>query len=497
MNIKPITFIAAFALIISPTTRVHTAEPNWDVIEAFFLSCTELNKMREKYGVAGDDHQGAFAATKLEKGKYYSIDAVRREFFRVSQITENFILAAKYDKTPWAVLNFDNASALDELRIEVGSFAYAIGRFMGYKEFITADGTPSRYPVFGCVGLQIFGQPYLNTESADTPKPPPIANNPSAVDTDKTNTSKPDVPGGKMMADSVPVQTPPQEAPGTAGVDSGADNAEKRSQDKNSPQTMKSNAAKAAASEKKKLAPNGASKNPEEIGTVPPQGFQNWTNTQGKTVSARFGGKQGANILLTTVSGQQHLYPIANLSPESIAQIPVPEDDDLFSDGLSTTPTTNTGVAEAKSASGAGETPPNGFWDLDVIFEGTPYAGYSATGKKFLLHLAQGTLSEAGLYDGAADGMPGPMTHAALIAFQRSKSLKHTGRFDAKLIEVLDLQGMPDNRNWAFDKAMVDRPPPQRQTPYQTRPPAGPPPEDPLFRGAIDMLGKGLQRIIE
>jgi len=501
MNIKPITFITAFALIISPTTRVHTAEPNWDVIEAFFLSCTELIKMREKYGVAGDDHQGAFATTKLEKGKYYSIDAVRREFFRVSQITEDFILAAKFDKKPWAVLNFDNASALDEIRIEAGSFAYAIGRFIGYKEFITANGTPLRYPVFSCVGLQIFGQPYLNTESADTPKPPPIADNPSKLDTESTNASKPDIPDGEMAADNAPLQTPPQEGLEKKGIGSEADNTEKRPQNKINPQKTQSNTAKAAASgKKKKLAPSGASENPEAFGPGHSQEFQNWTNTQGKTVSARFGGKQGDNILLTTVSGQQHLYPIANLSAESKAQIPDSAGDDLFSDGLSTPLATNTmatpgaepTAAVANSEQGAEEPPPNGFWSLDIIFEGTPYAGYSATGKKFLLHLAQGTLSEAGLYDGVTDGIPGPMTHKALVAFQRSKSLKNTGRFDAKLIDVLDLQGIPDNRNWVFDKATVNHPP-QRQT----RPPAGPPPEDPLFRGAIDMLGKGLQRIIE
>lgn len=52
--------------------------------------------------------------------------------------------------------------------------------------------------------------------------------------------------------------------------------------------------------------------------TLPP--IMSWTNAEGKTIRAGFGGLEGENVVLKLPNGQKVSYPLAKLSEESQAQ---------------------------------------------------------------------------------------------------------------------------------------------------------------------------------
>ena len=58
------------------------------------------------------------------------------------------------------------------------------------------------------------------------------------------------------------------------------------------------------------------------------------------------------------------------------------------------------------------------------------------------LRRAQGTLKAEGLYKGRVDGKSGPLTLAAIEAFQKQHGLKQTGWLDQATWRALDLYGM-------------------------------------------------------
>jgi hypothetical protein len=51
---------------------------------------------------------------------------------------------------------------------------------------------------------------------------------------------------------------------------------------------------------------------------LPP--IMSWTNSEGRTIRAGFGGIEGANVVLKMPNGQKIPYPIDKLSPESQKQ---------------------------------------------------------------------------------------------------------------------------------------------------------------------------------
>ena len=75
--------------------------------------------------------------------------------------------------------------------------------------------------------------------------------------------------------------------------------------------------------------------------------------------------------------------------------------------------------------------PPKKPFDLKGIFApDLPVAGEDPTTRRGALAMAQQKLKEAGLYEKPVDGDTGPITHNALIEFQRRNNLPLTARLD-------------------------------------------------------------------
>ncbi|HET9490229.1 MAG TPA: peptidoglycan-binding domain-containing protein [Methylomirabilota bacterium] len=72
-------------------------------------------------------------------------------------------------------------------------------------------------------------------------------------------------------------------------------------------------------------------------------------------------------------------------------------------------------------------------------------AGRAArTGNREQVKAAQEALKQKGFDPGAADGMMGPKTQAALKEFQKSEQLNETGRLDAETMAKLGVQAKAD-----------------------------------------------------
>jgi|GEM_PF-6035709 len=185
---------------------------------------------------------------------------------------------------------------------------------------------------------------------------------------------------------------------------------------------------------------------------------------------------------------------VPSTSPTVVPKPPAPGSAQVLSP-----PPVAPSAAVASSAAADPVPPTAGFWKLDQLFEGTAYQAYSSNGKRFLLHLAQQSLKEAGVYSGGVDGIPGVGTYQGFVAYQKLKNLPVTGRFDAKLLEALDLQEMPDLRDWTPEndlRATSGRPSMQRPP---ATPPQGPRPPSPgeqlLRRAAEELIQRGIQQL--
>jgi peptidoglycan hydrolase-like protein with peptidoglycan-binding domain len=98
----------------------------------------------------------------------------------------------------------------------------------------------------------------------------------------------------------------------------------------------------------------------------------------------------------------------------------------------------------ASKASNPSDLPASGFFDLDDVFANGPYADYHRVSKTNIFKTAQNRLKARNFYQMEADGTPGAESQKALIAFQREKVIKISGRLDRATLEALGLLGLND-----------------------------------------------------
>lgn len=77
--------------------------------------------------------------------------------------------------------------------------------------------------------------------------------------------------------------------------------------------------------------------------------------------------------------------------------------------------------------------------DFPVLFAGTPYADAPLPVQEQTLRRAQSALASQGFYGDVVDGIPGPATEEALLAYQRAQRLILTGRLDLETLAQLRL----------------------------------------------------------
>lgn len=77
--------------------------------------------------------------------------------------------------------------------------------------------------------------------------------------------------------------------------------------------------------------------------------------------------------------------------------------------------------------------------DFPVLFAHTPYATAPLEVQQRTLRSAQATLASRGFYRDIIDGLPGPATEEALLAYQRAARLTLTGRLDLATLSALRL----------------------------------------------------------
>ncbi|MFO1481742.1 MAG: caspase family protein [Verrucomicrobiaceae bacterium] len=124
--------------------------------------------------------------------------------------------------------------------------------------------------------------------------------------------------------------------------------------------------------------------------------------------------------------------------------------------------------------------PAAGFFDLDTLFIGGPYAGYNRYSRSAILKQAQELLKVEGLYLSRADGAPGPGTQTGLISWQRAHGVPVTGRLDTSTLTALSLVGIREQQPPAPAR------PVQSSAPARSTPKPPPPPSKNLDQQFID-----------
>ncbi len=124
------------------------------------------------------------------------------------------------------------------------------------------------------------------------------------------------------------------------------------------------------------------------------------------------------------------------------------------------------------------ELPPSGFFSVDQVLSGTPYASYNAYSKGKVLLRAQEKLKNVGLYKSAPDGAMGRGTQEAIMEWQRQQGLPVTGRMDAATQMSLSISGMQETA-----PAAEARPEP-RATPKPKAPASRPVARDDFFKNS-------------
>lgn len=73
------------------------------------------------------------------------------------------------------------------------------------------------------------------------------------------------------------------------------------------------------------------------------------------------------------------------------------------------------------------------------VYAGSPFETAPPQLQEQTLRAAQRSLRAQGFYGGAIDGLPGPATQDALVAYQRDTGLPRTGRLDLETLNMLRL----------------------------------------------------------
>ncbi|MEI8309897.1 MAG: hypothetical protein WCH98_03985 [Verrucomicrobiota bacterium] len=121
-----------------------------------------FNQMLVKYNAVRGTTLPYLINFQLEKDKYYYINPCV-----VSQVTNEFILAADLKKNPRAIIIFDDPKALERISVQQGWIVEGIGHFVAFQTVTMVNGADQRYPVFSCAGIRTMGRDFINTEKKD------------------------------------------------------------------------------------------------------------------------------------------------------------------------------------------------------------------------------------------------------------------------------------------------------------------------------------------
>jgi peptidoglycan hydrolase-like protein with peptidoglycan-binding domain len=81
------------------------------------------------------------------------------------------------------------------------------------------------------------------------------------------------------------------------------------------------------------------------------------------------------------------------------------------------------------------------------VYAGSPFENAPPPLQEQTLRAAQRALRAQGFYGGAADGIPGPATEDAIVAYQRNTGLPRTGRLDLETLNSMRLLPGPNSAN--------------------------------------------------
>ncbi len=87
--------------------------------------------------------------------------------------------------------------------------------------------------------------------------------------------------------------------------------------------------------------------------------------------------------------------------------------------------------------------PASGYFDLQELYDGGPYAGYNERSQTSILQRVQQKLKATGHYTSTVDGSPGRGTQQAILAWQNENGIKAAGKLDSGTLQSLGLQGIP------------------------------------------------------
>jgi len=110
--------------------------------------------------------------------------------------------------------------------------------------------------------------------------------------------------------------------------------------------------------------------------------------------------------------------------------------------------------------------------DLAAIFEPGSYREFSVSNQGKILLRAQEALVISGDYRGMPDGVPGPMTDAAIKSWQTAKGLPATGQLDDKTLRGMNLNGLTDSD--LEDNVREVKANPKKENPVSTPKPGRP-----------------------
>lgn len=113
-------------------------------------------------------------------------------------------------------------------------------------------------------------------------------------------------------------------------------------------------------------------------------------------------------------------------------------------------------MASSASLTGVMTEPVEGYWSLESMFADSPFAGYSESGRAYVLFKAQEKMGKGGFYKSKVDGKPGKGTHTAIKAYQSANNLPPSGCLDGATISSMGLNEIEDKSSWQI--ASTSRP---------------------------------------
>lgn len=129
---SPLTGVEGFLAEIGPGFSTHDNESS--IKKQFFAGLGAMDSF--------------YTAPKLEKDKTYAIDSLAGQSFGIQQRVGGVLLINDINDSPCAILNCEPAELLEGTRLAQGDRAWAIGTYLGDREFKMNFGGARTFPLF-------------------------------------------------------------------------------------------------------------------------------------------------------------------------------------------------------------------------------------------------------------------------------------------------------------------------------------------------------------